>query len=216
MTLAATLPRSRFMVCAPRSSRAVCLTYDDGPHPEYTPRLLDVLATHGIRATFFVIGREAEKYPEIVRRAVVEGHEIGNHTWSHDEPRHVSAQQLAEELKRTNELLGAIVGKGIHLFRPPLGKLTLAKLRVAWHAEHRVVLWNTDWKDYACVRAAELESRAAAWNPTAGDVVLLHDNRPWAHAAVQTIVDRAQGAGLGFATITQATSLSCHLAGEAA
>src|SRR5436305_246824 len=81
--LAAMLPRRVYLTHGPRRGREMCLTFDDGPHPDLTPRLLDLLADLQVRATFFLIGQEAEKYPEIVRRIAAEGHTVGNHTYSH-------------------------------------------------------------------------------------------------------------------------------------
>src|SRR5262245_55440479 len=83
------LPKHRFALRGRRCDGAIHWTFDDGPHPEHTPRVLDVLAESGASATFFVVGQQAEKYPELVRRIVHEGHAIGNHTWSHCDPRKV-------------------------------------------------------------------------------------------------------------------------------
>ena len=90
------LPHTR----GPRHSKSVCLTFDDGPHPEHTPRLLDRLAELNVPATFFLIGQEAEKYPDIVRRLVAEGHAIGNHTYSHPVRETLSARQAARKSRR--------------------------------------------------------------------------------------------------------------------
>jgi peptidoglycan/xylan/chitin deacetylase (PgdA/CDA1 family) len=81
---------------------AISLTFDDGPHPEFTPQLLDNLASSDIRGTFFIVGEKAQQHPEIVRRIAAEGHEIGNHTWRHSEPRETSTRAFHEEVARTN------------------------------------------------------------------------------------------------------------------
>ena len=97
--LVAVLPRRRFLASGPTSDGAVCLTFDDGPHPEHTPRLLDVLAAQGIHATFFVVGARAAAHPEIVRRVVAEGHAIGHHSYHHREPRETTADELLAEVE---------------------------------------------------------------------------------------------------------------------
>ncbi|MGH9678003.1 MAG: polysaccharide deacetylase family protein, partial [Candidatus Acidiferrum sp.] len=141
------MPRRMFLVSKPARSRAVYLTFDDGPHPVHTPHLLDILREHGIQASFFIVGKMASQHPEIVRRMADEGHTIANHSWSHGEPSRVSASALLSEVKQTGDLLRQIVGKMPKLFRPPNGKLTLAKLWRLWLAGWTVVLWSRDSKD---------------------------------------------------------------------
>jgi peptidoglycan/xylan/chitin deacetylase (PgdA/CDA1 family) len=175
------------MISGPRSSRSIYLTFDDGPHPEHTPRLLDALAEHGIRATFFVIGREAERHPAIVRRIVAEGHEIGNHTWSHAPPGSQSIAALVEEVRKTRSLLEQLTGRPITLYRPPHGKLSAAALISLWQLRQRVVLWTVDWKDYDFTCSTDLDGRVETWTPASGQIVLLHDNRPWAACLVPTL-----------------------------
>src|SRR5690606_35220120 len=108
--MTAALPRRRFIVRGPRSAQQVALTFDEGPHPEHTPRLLDELARHDIKATFFVVGREAERHPGIVERAAREGHAIGHHSWTHSEPSETPAPRLLDEVRRSIELLQSITG----------------------------------------------------------------------------------------------------------
>ena len=91
--LATALPRRVFLTSGPATSREVCLTFDDGPHPEFTPALLDFLKSRMVRATFFVVGRQAEQYPELVRRMASEGHVIDNHSYAHPRPGQRSAFQ---------------------------------------------------------------------------------------------------------------------------
>lgn len=198
--LAATLPRRLFMTRGPSDGRTVCLTFDDGPHPVYTPRLLDVLRDRGVRATFFLIGREAERYPDIVRRAVDEGHAVGNHTFSHSDPGSTSARRLIEEVHRTNVLLAELSGRAPKLFRPPHGKVTASKLWRLWQEGQTVVLWNVDPKDYS--RGAP--DKVLAWfreRPVrGGDLVVMHDPVPHAIDVLPSLIDEARGRGLAFTT----------------
>src|SRR5437879_2848158 len=104
--LAAALPRRVFLVRHRPKDRAVYLTFDDGPHPELTPWLLDLLKAAGTPATFFVVGREAEKHPDLIRRMIAEGHAVGTHSFSHTHRHLLTSREVLAELRRTRELLG--------------------------------------------------------------------------------------------------------------
>src|SRR4051812_27039160 len=129
--LAMSVPRKWLLVSGPANA-GVCLTFDDGPHPEHTPRVLDALREHGVTATFFVIGEQAEKYPEVVRRMAAEGHAVAQHSYSHSEPSQTSTRKLLDEIAQTTRLLtdtlGTPAGPHASWFRPPKGELTAGKL----------------------------------------------------------------------------------------
>jgi peptidoglycan/xylan/chitin deacetylase (PgdA/CDA1 family) len=195
------LPRRMFLTAGPQSSREISLTFDDGPHPEHTPRLLDLLHELNVKATFFVIGREAIRHPNIVRRIVDEGHTLANHTWSHTDLRSLTPVDVAEEVRRTGDLLAEFSGAPIRLFRPPLGKFTAWQMLALWKLNQTIVLWNVDPKDYACSSADALRSNVAEHTFRAGDIVLLHDNHPFAGEVLPELVSRVRSAHLDFATI---------------
>ncbi|MBL8798965.1 MAG: glycosyltransferase [Planctomycetia bacterium] len=201
--LQAVLPRRLMLFRGPRTSSGVCLTFDDGPHPEHTPRLLDVLKEHNLRATFFVIGERAARHPEIIRRMAAEGHVIGNHTYRHLPPDEVTAPALLDEVGTCRELLGGLLGKPPDWFRPPHGKVTAAKLWALWRANQTVVLWNQDPRDFACADAATLQRWFDARPLRGGDVVLLHDDRPHAAAVVPALARAVRGRQLEFTTIAE-------------
>ncbi|HEV3119839.1 MAG TPA: polysaccharide deacetylase family protein, partial [Gemmataceae bacterium] len=199
--LAAILPRRWFLVHGPVASSAVYLTFDDGPHPEYTPPLLDMLRRAEVRATFFLIGQNAERYPELVKRIAAEGHAIGHHSFFHEKPEQTSAAQLLGELARTQELFAKILGKRSQLFRPPYGKLSTGKLWRLWRAGQTVVLWNVDPKDYAATSAEALRSWFRRERLQGGDVVLLHDNHAHAVQVLPEVIDNCRARGLTLSTL---------------
>jgi peptidoglycan-N-acetylglucosamine deacetylase len=190
--LAGIVPASALVVRGDPRSHAVHLTFDDGPHPEHTPRLLDALAAACATATFFVVGRDAEKHPDIVRRIAAEGHTIGHHSFTHGPPRRTSARALMEEVRRTVELLRDILGYAPRLFRPPRGQLTSQKLVRLWLARQKIVLWNVDPRDFACASPADLAAAMDEGQLTAGDIVLLHDDTP---LLPPILTDLARGLG---------------------
>src|SRR6195256_5046182 len=102
----------------------IAMTFDDGPSATLTPKLLDLLAAHHIKATFFVIGENAADHPEILKRAVAEGHEIANHSWSHPNLGKMSDEAVRRELRKTDETISAAIGVRPTLFRPPYGSIT--------------------------------------------------------------------------------------------
>jgi len=199
--IAAVAPRRRFLRNGPAGSGSVCLTFDDGPHPDHTPRLLDVLGRCEAVASFFVVGREVARHPGIVRRIAAEGHAIGHHSYFHGAPGRTSARQLIDEVRRTRDLLGGLLGEAPSLFRPPYGRLTAAKLWRLWRAGQTVVLWNVDPKDFARGSPGELLDWFRARPPEGGDVVLMHDNIPLAAAVLPELVAAVRDRGLDFTTV---------------
>jgi peptidoglycan/xylan/chitin deacetylase (PgdA/CDA1 family) len=149
---AALWPGSRIFgeaLIAPERPSELALTFDDGPNPALTPRLLEVLASHDVRATFFLVGKFAQAEPELVRRIAAGGHLIGNHSWSHPNLALASASRVREELSRTKETLEQIAGAPVRFFRPPFGARRPVVFRVARSLGMTPVLWNamtSDWR----------------------------------------------------------------------
>jgi len=197
------LPRRLFMTSGPPTSRTVALTFDDGPHPEHTPAVLDRLRGLGVRATFFVIGQRAEEHPDLVARIAAEGHEIGHHSFHHTPPAETSARRLVSEARRTSELLEPLLGRRLRLYRPPHGKLTAGKLVGLWALRQTVVLWNRDPKDFKCGAVAPIRRWFEEEPFAGGDILLLHDVHPHIAPALDAVVERAARLGLGFSTPTQ-------------
>jgi len=176
-------PSSRLFgkaLIAPRKPDEIALTFDDGPNPSSTPRLLDILAGHDVRATFFLVGGFAESEPALVRRIAAAGHAIGNHTWSHPNLAWSAGAKIYEELKRTSATLEQIVGGPIRLFRPPFGARRPKVFHVARSLGLVPVLWNAmtdDWKEPSADRiAVRLSGKIARANERgfAANIVL-HD-----------------------------------------
>jgi len=182
---------------------AVSLTFDDGPHPEFTSALLDNLASFGLRGTFFVVGERAQQYPRLLRRIAAEGHEVGNHTWTHSEPRETSTVKFLAEIKRTREFIEDTLGCECRLVRPPKGELTTGKLWGLVRSGQTVALWNRDPRDYRMESYCEMEEWCRAYRAVHGDVVLLHDNHPHAATAAVVLGSQAATAELRYVTMSE-------------
>ena len=156
-----------------RDSSAVALTFDDGPSAD-TERILDVLAEHNLRATFFMIGCHVERWPQTARRVVADGHEIGNHSYSHPIYLYRSARETGQQLERTQAVITDVTGVRPHLARPPCGVRTPAYFRTAQRLGLRTVQWDVagfDWKKRTAKQiAGDVVRRAGA-----GSIILLHD-----------------------------------------
>lgn len=135
---------------APRKPKELALTFDDGPNPAWTPRLLDLLAEHNVHATFFMVGKFAKAERELARRVVDAGHLIGNHTWTHPDLSRAPESQILDELTRSNDLLVGITGSPIRYFRPPFGARRPYVLKLARQLGLIPVIWNamtSDWSE---------------------------------------------------------------------
>jgi peptidoglycan-N-acetylglucosamine deacetylase len=158
----------------PRERRAVSLTFDDGPDPEWTPRVLDVLAREGVRATFFLIGQRARRAPEQARRIADSGHDLGNHTWSHPSLWRCGPAQTEREIADGHVAIADAAGAPPRFFRPPWGKTNLAMFGVARELGTPCVFWTVQPESWRPVVPAEQARRGLA-RARAGAIYDLHD-----------------------------------------
>ena len=160
----------------PRSGKRVALTFDDGPDPAVTPRVLDVLARHGAHATFFVIGQSLAKHPEIGRRMAAEGHVIGNHSWRHSRWQNFfTAARHGIEIDRGEAAIAAVTGSEAPvLYRPPVGLKSGELGHAAWRRHLTLVAWSLHSRDTRSKDAKRVAERVLS-KVRDGDIVLLHD-----------------------------------------
>lgn len=181
----------------------VAMTFDDGPHPQNTPRLLDILRARNIKATFYVIGRSVENYPQIVRRIVAEGHEIGNHTYTHRNLTKLSDSEVLRELTRTKDAIVAASGVQPRTMRPPYGAL-LQRQRSMIHSDfgYPTVLWSVDPRDWQRPGVSVVTSRILT-NAHNGAIILAHDLHSPSVDAMPATLDGLLRKGFNFVTVSQ-------------
>jgi peptidoglycan-N-acetylglucosamine deacetylase len=194
----------------PCGTKQIALTYDDGPNDPHTLRLLELLAQHNVRATFFLIGRYVQQRPDIVREIVKAGHAVGNHTFTHPLLTFKSAAEIRRELSDCNEGLRDALGQPIHLFRPPFGGRRPAVLRSARELGLAPVMWNVTGYDWNAPPAEVIEKKVEK-QIRGGDVILLHDgghrqmgaDRSQTVLATENLIAKYQAKGYEFTTIPQ-------------
>jgi len=137
------------LYCSPNKIlKQVALTFDDGPDVCYTPQILDILKQNNVKATFFIVGLNAQSHPEMIRRIVSEGHAIGNHTWDHPVLSKLSADKVKEEVQKTEQLLYNITGLKTAMFRPPYGSITPQLINEISSLGYRIIDWSVDTRDW--------------------------------------------------------------------
>jgi peptidoglycan-N-acetylglucosamine deacetylase len=199
----------RTFVGLPHGSKQLALTYDDGPNDPHTLRLLEVLAKHGVHATFFLIGRYVKQRPDIAREIAQAGHAIGNHTFDHPNLIFASASQARAELQVCEQALRDAVGRHSRLFRPPFGGRKPGTLRVARKLGFVPVMWNVTGWDWRGNPAAQVEQRVSQ-QVRGGDVILLHDgkhaefgaDRSQTVLATDRLITRYKSEGYDFVTVS--------------
>jgi len=181
----------------------IAMTYDDGPLPGQTDRLLDMLKTRGIKATFFVIGQNAEKYPQLIQRMVAEGHEVANHSWSHPQLTKLSASGVESQIAQTD---AAIVKAGAPkptIMRPPYGATNAAiTRRMNEEFGQKVIMWSVDPLDWKYRRSAHVTEEILK-NTKAGSIVLAHDIHPSTVDAMPGTLDALAAKGFKFVTVSE-------------
>lgn len=181
----------------------VAMTFDDGPHPKNTPRLLDMLRERNIKATFYVIGRSVDLYPAVTRRIVAEGHEIGNHTYTHGNLTKMSDERVRNELMKCKASIASATGVQPRTMRPPYGAL-LQRQRSWIHSEmgYPTILWAVDPRDWQKPGPSVVTSRIVS-NTTPGAIVLAHDLHSQTVDAMPSTLDGLLRKGYKFVTVSQ-------------
>jgi peptidoglycan/xylan/chitin deacetylase (PgdA/CDA1 family) len=186
--------------------KVVALTYDDGPSP-YTNQLLDILDRYQVKATFFEIGRNIEKHPEIVPMIVARGHELANHSYSHTDMMFKPREFLLSEIEKTDKLLQELGVKQDSIsFRPPFGRRFVVLSYLLSQMHKKLIMWDVNSLDYEKTLTAEDIANRVIDNVRSGSIVLMHDSggdRSKTLAATQAIVKTLQSKGYAFKTVSE-------------
>jgi len=194
------------------SDKVVALTFDDGPSPEWTPKILDALRDAGVKATFFMLGDHVEKYPEIAKRIVQEGHEVGNHTYDHHVLLYYKMDELEKEIKKSEKIIKDTTGVTTKYFRPPKAWLTAAEKQKIEEMGYKTVLWSLNSKDWVTFHDKQITSYILR-NIRPGDIILFHDsggvfgteggNRTQTVKVIPRLVRKLKERGYKFVTINE-------------
>jgi peptidoglycan/xylan/chitin deacetylase (PgdA/CDA1 family) len=182
---------------------ACALTFDDGPHKIYTPKILDLLARHQVKASFFLVGTSAIEAPELVRRIAREGHCIASHTYSHRDLPTLNRLELFRELTDCRDAIRDLTGVDTNLVRPPRGKLSVTSLFYLAKWGYRLIHWSKTYSDYLQDGSAELQQRIRKVGLQAGDIALFHDNNAHTVKALEVILPEWRANGHTFATVLE-------------
>ena len=185
--------------------KKIALTFDDGPSKRNTEEILAILGEYGVKATFFVIGENAEANPDRIRSIYNAGHEIGNHTYTHAYISRIPASKLRSEIRRTEEVLTRITGQKPVVFRPPGGYYDDKSLAIVEEMGYRSVLWSLDTRDWSMPRSEKIVSKVTG-ETEGGDILLFHDlesKKLPTPAALRKIIPALLEDGYEFVTVSQ-------------
>ncbi len=185
----------------------IALTFDDGPSAKLTPKLLDLLAAHHIKATFFLIGENAAQYPDIVAREAKEGHEVANHSWSHPNFNKMSDESVRAQLRKTDDAIKSAIGTSPTLLRPPYGNITAHQKKwINQEFGYKIVLWDVDPLDWRRPGPSVVCNRIVK-NTRAGSIVLAHDIHPGTIDAMPCVLKELEAKGFKFVTVSELISM---------
>jgi len=214
--LAAHVPRlaSAYGIeCRLEAQDRIALTFDDGPHAEGTPAVLDQLARHGASATFFLVGEQVAQRPALAREIVDAGHEVAVHGYRHSLLLRRSVRELAGDLDRAVAVIAEATGKAPALYRPPYGVFSSGGLAHVRHRGWRPLLWSTWGRDWERRATAQSIARRATKGLRGGDVVLLHDSDAYSSedswrrtaAALPSVLEAVAALGVAASSVTHST-----------
>jgi len=184
------------------TSKTIALTFDDGPHPEWSERLLEVLRENHVKATFFVVGKMVDRYPDLVREEVAEGHQIANHTYHHRNLSNLSDEEVEQEYRMCDESVYRVTGQHMKFCRPPGGQYDHDVIQSTEHIGLTTVLWTDDPGDYAKPGDDVIEKRLLN-RIRNGSIVLLHDGIEQTLEILPKLIQTLRKRGFKFVTIDE-------------
>ena len=189
----------------PNDAKKIAITFDDGPHTQYTEDILDILDKNGVKATFFMVGSQAIAHPELVSMVAKKGHEIGNHTYSHNFISRESDSKIKDELTRTSEIIRNITGTAPVVFRPPGGCYSDRSISTVISLGYTPVTWSKDSNDWRMKPVDTIVSEMTK-NIKSGDIMLFHDfNKKGSPTpeAISKIIPILKKQGFEFVTVSE-------------
>ncbi len=180
----------------------VAFTFDDGPHPGYGDKIVEILKKEGVRATFFVVGKMIKKYPELLKQEFLAGHEIGNHTYSDTRITSLSEKRAIEEIKKTQDLIKKITGKRSRLLRPPGGHYNGMIVDIAGRYGYKIVLWTLNPNDIVSPPAGKIYEDVVT-KIKDEDIVIFHDGIDSTLEALPSILRKLKEKGFKFVTVSE-------------
>ncbi len=181
----------------------VALTFDDGPHPTHTPRILNILNKYGAKGTFYVLGTRVKSHPSILAKAVAAGHEIGVHTWDHPSLTKISREAVNSQMDRSVSAIRSAIGRSVRTMRPPYGAVNTDLVN---HFSQKyglsTIMWSVDTNDWRRPGVSVVTSRAVNQAKN-GSIILLHDIHAPSAAAVEGIVKGLQARGFKLVTVSE-------------
>jgi peptidoglycan/xylan/chitin deacetylase (PgdA/CDA1 family) len=197
-------PAAAAPVEAPLPAKYVVLTFDDGPDPAYTPKVLEILAKYEAKATFFEVGKNVAKHPELTKAIHAAGHSVQNHTWAHADLRHQTAAGFRKQVGDTDAAIRSAAGITPGCLRPPYGGVNATVRQRAKALDKELVLWTIDSRDWSKPGVPVIEKRVLG-GVKSGSVILMHDgggNRSQTLAALPSILEKLKAQGFGFRTLS--------------
>lgn len=185
--------------------KQIALTFDDGPHPTLTPRILEILAKYNVPATFFMVGQNVFNYPDAARAVIEAGHEVGNHTFTHPHLANLNENAIMNEIGRCEDALEELCEYRPHLLRTPQGALTPSLERCLHDDDYILVLWSLDTRDWDNKSTAGI-TRAVLDRVQSGDIILMHDyigHNSKTPEALEKIIPALLSQGYEFVTVSE-------------
>ncbi len=187
------------------AEKKIALTFDDGPHPRYTKKILSILEKYNIKATFFVIGVNIQNYPQELKKIYESGHEIGNHSYDHHSTLGLNKEELCKEIETCEELIYNSIGTKPTLFRPPQGKFDEMLTQITAKKGYSVILWSIDTRDWEHASPSNI-AETVIKNISGGDIILMHDyvsGKNTTCDALEIIIPALQEKGYEFVTVSE-------------
>jgi len=205
----ATLAPTQLRWISGRKDLQICaLTFDDGPHPQYTPRILDTLRQRGVKATFFTLGRSVDRYPQIAARIAAEGHEIGNHTYTHGNLSKMSDANIRKEMDQGRDAIVRATGQSPRIMRAPYGAIKAAQRQMIYNNyKYPEIFWSVDSRDWESKNAASV-TNIIMRDTRPGGIILVHDIQKSAVDALPVFLDRLIAQGYKFVTVSELIRVS--------